>query len=449
MYKRTPTRYASASISLILVGLFLGNKVFMASGVLVLVYLGIGLSVQQPSGVIIEILHGDADVYVDELFEFRYRIRVQNGTGLVTLGFKVPDLFKLVEGNNFDAFWKGTDPVDRIVSFKVRCEKRGEYRLEGAKWETRHTYGFTLNDLGEVKDGTVLVVRPKHSNVRRIRDRKMFSKMPMPTEALILMGVPTTTFREIREYRVGDPFKSINWKATARSMYSSNRPIMVNEYEKEGRKTVWIFLNTATRMQTGTTVHNCFEYAVQSVLELVDFYISKDSVVGLALYSDDDNPKSQAVQNNKELNEILRRRSILPPDTGSEQLNRVKEMMMRVRQSSLNPDLVTQVGNIKRYAQGINPLFILVTIIDEESADKTLTGITEMSRLSRRGRRQNPVLVVHIVGYELVGVDKNAARLRSMEDRATLNRLTSSADVIQWNPVLQGLNEAIIQQVRR
>lgn len=449
MLSRLLLRYMSVSASLILGGMFLGNKTFLASGLIVLVYLFLGIQVEQPAVVEVEVLHKGGDLMVDEVYEIKYRLCIKEGTGLVTLGIKVPDLFKVVEGSSFNVVWKGINPIDTTVSVKVRCEKRGEYRLEGLEWETRHPYMLKTPSIGKVEDNSILIVRPIHRNVRRVRDRRMFSRMPMPNEALILMGVPTTTFKEIREYRAGDSFKSINWKATARIIHSPGKPPMVNEYEREGRKSVWIFLNTASRMHTGTTVHNCFEYAVQSVLELIDYYINTDALVGLALYSDDVDARTTVLNQNRDFIEAIRRKSILTPDTGREQLNKVKELMLRVNQSSLNPGLATQVENIRPYSYGAKPLFILVTIVNEDKLGDMVEGITEMGKMTRRGRTTPPVLLIHISGYELVGVSRATARLRSLEDRATLNKLTGFADLVQWNPVLEGLNEAIIGQVRR
>jgi hypothetical protein len=46
-----------------------------------------------------------------------------------------------------------------------------------------------------------------------------------------------------------------------------------------------------------------------------------------------------------------------------------------------------------------------------------------------------------------VGVDSRAAGLRYLEDRATLRELAGFADVVQWNPLREGLSEAIVKQV--
>ena len=100
------------------------------------------------------------------------------------------------------------------------------------------------------------------------------------------MGIITTDFREIRDYLPGDPYRSINWKATARRavQYRDSFP-KVNEFEREGKKIVWIFLDKSAEMSLGPMIKNPFEYAIQAAACLARFYLERDCKVGLCIYS--------------------------------------------------------------------------------------------------------------------------------------------------------------------
>jgi len=82
--------------------------------------------------------------------------------------------------------------------------------------------------------------------------------VPFPINDMAKIGVATTDFREIRNYVYGDPIKNINWKATARSSSPEMWPL-TNEYEVEGKKTVWLFLDTAGELEIGTNINNAFD----------------------------------------------------------------------------------------------------------------------------------------------------------------------------------------------
>jgi len=58
-------------------------------------------------------------------------------------------------------------------------------------------------------------------------------------------GNDNQEFKELRLYSPGDPFKAINWKVTSRNLVRGSIWPVVNEFEKEGKKSVWIFLDTS------------------------------------------------------------------------------------------------------------------------------------------------------------------------------------------------------------
>ena len=54
----------------------------------------------------------------------------------------------------------------------------------------------------------------------------------------------------------------------------------MNEYEKEGKKTVMIFIDAGQRMSLGSTVDNAFEHAIQAASGLTSFYLDRGMRVG-------------------------------------------------------------------------------------------------------------------------------------------------------------------------
>jgi len=448
MITKVPLQIATVCAAVILGGVFMGNMVMLYAGSLILVYLFTGFNLQQPKGVTVERLHHDTKLEVDDRYTFHYRITVKDGTGPVTIGVNLSNQLKLVEGNNFVTLWKNKAPLEEDIVFTVKCQKRGIYETGEAAWETRHPLGFTNTLQGTVNDPVTLMVYPKHHNIRRIRDKKIYSNMPVPTEALIQMGTPTTDFKDIREYQIGDPYRTINWKATARRAHHQFSP-MVNEYEKEGRKTIWIFMNTASRMQTGNTINNCFEYAIHAVLELSAFYLNRNCQLGFSLYNDDYPPGSIGFLHRNTQQEATPRyeyRGILPPETGTQQFIKIRERLMYLRPSSLFPSLSEALDQAQSYIKGAAPLIILITIVDQSHLE---TLREDLEKINIRESRRPPVLLVHIIGYELLNYPDQVSRLRYLDDVQLIEQANSIIPVVQWNPTRELLNEAIIAQVNK
>ena len=60
-----------------------------------------------------------------------------------------------------------------------------------------------------------------------------------------------------------------------------------NPNEKEGKKVVWIFLDSAAHMALGTNVSNTLEYAIRASLGFTNFYLERDCKVGFCIYNHD------------------------------------------------------------------------------------------------------------------------------------------------------------------
>ena len=233
---------------------------------------------------------------------------------------------------------------------------------------------------------------------------------------------------------------------------------MVNEYEKEGRKSVWILMNTASRMQMGNSIRSCFEYGIQAVIELADYYLDKNCLLGFSLFNDDYPSGSIGFLRGRSLSstdtELLAQRyidarNILPPDSGRHQFIRLRNMMMQITASLLNPSLSEAIQQAKNYTKNNTPLYIIITVIDTEHMDELSNGLMEINQLTHHRTPQPQAMVIHLLGYELVNTSTQAAHLRFIEDTQRVNKVKESAYVLQWNPRRELLSEAIIAQVNR
>jgi uncharacterized protein (DUF58 family) len=314
--------------------------------------------------------------------------------------------------------------------------------------------------------------------VRRIRERKAITRIPMPMEARIKFGFPTTDFLEVRDYQPGDLYRNINWKVTARRLSSSPSALQVNEYEKEGKKMVWIFLDSATHMALGTTVKNTMEYAVRATLGLADFYLSRQCQVGLCIYDYDAHEwegSYQKTQGAPDLDiaffgvdqmeaeveaedapkepEGARGSSFsryLFPDTGKKQQFRIMREMLNVDIRYSGESLKEAIHSCRRHIVGTLPLFIIITMLDASKTDALYDGIKELYKYSGRLRQRPSIIVFNVQGYKIAAqreVEGIAAELLDFRNRPLTGILRKmGATVVNWNPQTQSFAQALIKQ---
>ena len=473
MLSQGSLRLFVGAVSSITIGMFLGNLLFIYIGLVPIIYMLLGLAIQSPEAPEVSSLGETLTLWVDEDISVERPLILKGGLGPILVGETLPPEFELVEGSNIRLLWKGLRDLNSELSYKIRCTRRGVYAFDELDWESGHSLGLTSTELGSSEMDQTLLVRPQPFHIRRVRQQKTFSKFIMPSEAHIKMGIPTTEYKEIREYSFGDSYRHINWKATSR-VASLGKPPMVNSYEMEGMKVVWIFLDTSSVMALGTNVKNGFEYGVQAVLGLAQFYLSRNCRVGFSLYDDskpvmnlrrmgktggiralpDLMPLSTSAEGAPGDLRVFETKDFLIPDSGKRQLHKINEKL-------LEAELLGGVYNLKQSIQrcrghiiGTNPLFVVVTAIEERSVAKLMDGLGELRKYIKLSRKANPsALIVHVSGYGITaqGSDEEvASQIIELENRALLRSLKGrGAQVIHWDPSTQHFADVLLSQVGR
>ena len=265
---------------------------------------------------------------------------------------------------------------------------------------------------------------------------------------------------------------------TARRISSSPSSIQVNEYEKEGKKVVWIFLDSATHMALGTTVKSTMEYAVRATLGLADFYLSRECQVGLCIYDYDAHEwegSYQRSQNILNLDHIFfgveqiepslitesvpetthdYRPSIISrilfPDMGKKQQFRITREMLNVDIKYSGESLKEAIHSCRRHIVGTLPLFIVITMIDASKTEALFEGIRELYKYSGKFRRRPSIILFNVQGYNIAAQrteETIAAELLDFRNRPIYATLRSmGVSVVNWNPDSQSFAQALIAQ---
>jgi len=143
--------------------------------------------------------------------------------------------------------------------------------------------------------------------------------------------------REIRDHQHGDPFKSIAWKATART-----RKLMVKEYESEIMITHYVVLDTSWSMRAGDHGQSKLDYAVELAASFARWAIEAGDRVGLVTFDS-------------------RIYSLLRPADGRPHLTRVVDRLMELRSivdedltNLTHGELVRAVADFVLYQDGVD-----------------------------------------------------------------------------------------------
>ncbi|WP_048149623.1 DUF58 domain-containing protein [Palaeococcus ferrophilus] len=391
-------------------------------GYLAIIPLGVvalGILLDAPGNVSVERVLGKGSVRVGEEVEVKVRARVASGIGVFLLRQNLPEEFVLVEGSNVGAFFKGFRPVEVELSFRVKASRRGRYELPGVEFSGHHLLGLKPSRWGVYGGSKELTVMPLVTSPRRVRTPTTKSPIPIPTTSLSVRGSLSTDFREIREYRPGDPLKFVNWKASARKGKA-----MVNEFEREGKKTVMFYVDARDVMNVGTSVENPFEYAIQLVSSLSYYFTRRGYNIGLYVIGLD---------------------TLLPPATGSKQLYEIVKTLLELENFRAGEESLEEaIGKTKRILLSYTPLVVYVSNLLERNAGEVKGTVKKLRAIYKSARL--PFLVFDISTYSLLG--GGPEKLVRLEKRAIHHELAGAAYIMPWDPGKEDVSTILTKTVR-
>jgi uncharacterized protein (DUF58 family) len=410
-------------------GLLLGDIILVLLSLAPLFFVVLSLRRGPPSGVMVRRKAERGAVTVGAALRVESTVRADQGVGIVTVGDALPPQFRLTEGSNFFVMWKGPGPLAKDASYGVACTKRGSYTVGPFRMEAMDHAGMRQTTFAIDSSQAELLVQEEPISLRRMRDPRLMSRFPMPIGTHSSLGTVTTDFKEIREYRMHDNFHDINWKATARLAASSGAPPLVNEFEREGRRVVWIFLDTDERLRIGTEVENAFEHAVEAVAGLSQIYLDRNCRVGVCFQGSG---------------------HVILPESGRRQKEIILRSLVDVQMTRTRRRLDEAVSALKGHIAGTSPLFLAVTMLRADNAGELADGVREMRHHSGRHSR---FIVLHVNGYEVAAsgeIEEAGARILDLEMMPLFADLRKvGTQVLSWNPRTQNLPRMMAGYGRR
>lgn len=187
----------------------------------------------------------------------------------------VPDSFGI---DNELLSFEMSGKEEKVVSYRVKPIKRGEYRFPDLHLRLNGVLGLCIRTKTLPIADTVRV----YPNLKDLRNNHllMVQKRKLLTgfQKIRQLGVGTE-FESIREYAEGDDYRHINWSVTARE-----GKLYVNRYEPERNQYVYILMDTSRVMSEEIGGITRLDYAVNSGFIVAETALNHGDNIGLMAF---------------------------------------------------------------------------------------------------------------------------------------------------------------------
>lgn len=438
--KHQPSQLSWVAVALLLLvaGLVLGNVVLLSGSVFVLVSALLSTALPPPSGIVVTRSLAKVACWVGDTLTVERRLTARSGIGAIFVHDELPPEARVVSGSNLRVVWKWPGSHAADISYEVQFSKRGVFALEETGWESRAPFGVNQGASGSCGPVYQVSVVPRIRSITRLNAVRAVGRSGRYLGDFARTGAATDEFRELRPYQPGDPFKRINWKASARGIRTDNLPL-VNDVEPESKKGVWIFLDMADYMDVGVPLSNPLENTVEASGALAQYYLAQGSTLGAYAYNSYDG-----------------RGELLTPEAGKRQFNRLIQMLAGLRPGPPEEDLLQAVERCKSFLFRLQPHVFIITRLDVHylrpgeaagSFDRFRTAVTRLVSLETLSGKHRPVRVVHVDPQESSETSQGLGLAR-WETRFVARALRDAgASVIEWEPAREEFTSVLVRHV--
>lgn len=166
------------------------------------------------------------------------------------------------------------------LSYQLRPTKRGSYEFGQTNVFVTGLVGF-FSRRYQFGTSTTVPVYPSYLQMRKYEFLAISNRLTEIGVKKIRKIGHNMEFDQIRDYVIGDDYRSINWKATAR------RPnFMVNQYQDEKSQQVYCMIDKGRAMQMPFEGLSLLDYAINASLVLLNIAIRKQDKGGLITFND-------------------------------------------------------------------------------------------------------------------------------------------------------------------
>ncbi len=167
----------------------------------------------------------------------------------------------------------------KIITYSLRPVERGEYSFGAINIFTSSPIGF-IQRRYQHDQNRMLPVYPSYLQMRKYELLAHSNRLSEAGIKKMRRIGHTMEFDQIRDYVVGDDYRTLNWKATARTAR-----FMVNQYQDEKSQRVYSIIDKGRTMKSPFEGMTLLDYAINASLVLSNIAIYKQDKAGLITFS--------------------------------------------------------------------------------------------------------------------------------------------------------------------
>ncbi len=229
------------------------------------------------------------------------------------------------------------------VTYRVTVERRGRHDFGDVAVRVRSPLGLWQTQRRFVGDDHVRVY-PDFAQLRETGFRGRLSDERAPVHSRRRPG-GENEFQRLRPYVAGDPFRHVDWKASARS-----RDLVTREFGQESNQNLIFLLDCGRMMSSRSGGLTAFDRALNAAILLGQVAARHGDRVGLLAF--DDQP-----------------RVWLPPKAGSRDGSRLVRATYDLEPSLREPDYAAAFRQLARTVRRRSLVVLLTQVIDEVNAE--------------------------------------------------------------------------------
>lgn len=258
------------------------------------------------------------------------------------------------------------------ITYDLRPVKRGEYHFGGL-------HVFVSTPLGLAKrrftfgEGQMVPTYPSYIQMRRFQFLAISQRLTDVGVKQIRRLGNSTEFEKIKEYVRGDDYRTINWKATARS-----GKMMVNQYIDERAQYVYCMIDKSRGMKMPFEGMSLLDYAINACLVLSNIAIYRQDRAGLITFAEKID-------------------TCLPASHKMTQMNRIQEVLYNQKTQFLEGDYERLYSFVKHK---ISQRSLLILFTNFES----LTAVRRQLPYLQKIAKSHLLVIVFFENTELSGL---------------------------------------------
>ncbi len=163
--------------------------------------------------------------------------------------------------------------------YSVRPVQRGEYDFGSLNLYVSSPIGLAVRRF-RLDRGRVVAVYPSYVQLRRYELMAHSHRLADVGVRRVRRVGHTMEFDQIRDYVVGDDYRTVNWKATAR-----HGGLMVNQYQDERSQRVYAVIDKGRAMQMPFEGMTLLDHAINATLLFSNVVVNRGDRAGLVTFS--------------------------------------------------------------------------------------------------------------------------------------------------------------------